>query len=289
MNMKKLMAGAVASVVAVTGLATFASAEKVDEGKFIIIFADSDWKAQIWGRGDDESIDSSYETTQALNGNGTYTVTLDLSKGYTANGWVDEGTGDPLEITTGNGIAVLGVQIYGDYPTLGVDIQSVKFDGTEAALNGASYTNDEDSGRRTNIYNEWAGYDASKEDNLTKDADNATATLIDNSSIGEWTKIEITFEVYGLEDDAASSDDNAASGDDNATTDDGAASGDDNATTDDGAASGSNDAPAAGTGNTNAATNSNKGNADTGVEGVAVVAGLAVVAAGAVVIAKKRK
>ena len=45
--------------------------------------------------------------------------------------------------------------------------------------------------------------------------------------------------------------------------------------------------PAEGTGNTNTATN-DKQNADTGIEGVAVVAGLAIIAAGAVVVAKKR-
>ena len=41
-------------------------------------------------------------------------------------------------------------------------------------------------------------------------------------------------------------------------------------------------------GDTNAPTTNDKGAADTGVEGVAVVAGLAVIAAGAVIIAKKR-
>ena len=282
MNMKKILAGAVASVMAVTSFAAVASAEKVDEGQFILIFADSDWKAQIWGRGDDETITSAYETTAKENGNGTYTVSVDLSKGYTADGWEDEDTGDMLELTTGNGIAVLGVQIYGEQyaATLGVDIKSVKFDGTEVALKGASYTNDEDGGRRTNIYNEWASFDSSKEDHITKDAASATATLIDNSSIGEWTTIEVTFDVYGLEGGA------------DAAADDGeeenpAAAGDDAAAED-----GEDDAPATdaapATGDTAAAT-TDKTNADTGVEGVAVVAGLAIVAAGAVVIAKKRK
>ena len=50
----------------------------------------------------------------------------------------------------------------------------------------------------------------------------------------------------------------------------------------------SNDAPAADNGSTSAPT-TDKQNANTGVEGVAVVAGLAIVAAGAVVVAKKRK
>ena len=206
---------------------------------------------------------SSYETTAQLNGNGEYTVSVDLSKGYTADGWDDEDTGDMLELTSGNGIAVLGVQIYGEYPELGVDIKSVKFDGTEVALKGASYTNNEDGGRRTNIYNEWASFDAAE--HATKNADSATPTLIDNSSIGEWTKIEVTFEVYGLEDSAPAANDGE---DDNTPA--------------------ATEAPAAGTGNTSTTT-TDKNNADTGVEGVAVVAGLAIVAAGAVVVAKKRK
>lgn len=46
---------------------------------------------------------------------------------------------------------------------------------------------------------------------------------------------------------------------------------------------------AAAAGNTNAAAATSKGSADTGIEGVAVVAGLAVIAAGAVIVSKKRK
>ena len=54
-----------------------------------------------------------------------------------------------------------------------------------------------------------------------------------------------------------------------------------------GAASTTTDAPAAG--DVDAATDSSKGSPDTGVEDVAVVAGLAIVAAGAVLVSKKRK
>lgn len=42
-------------------------------------------------------------------------------------------------------------------------------------------------------------------------------------------------------------------------------------------------------GDTAAATDASKGNADTGIEGVAAVAGLALVAAGAIIVSKKRK
>ncbi len=55
-----------------------------------------------------------------------------------------------------------------------------------------------------------------------------------------------------------------------------------------GAASTTTDAPAA-AGDVDAATDSSKGSPDTGVEDVAVVAGLAIVAGGAVLVSKKRK
>ena len=261
MNVKKILAGAVASVMAVTSLAAFASADAVEEGVFVLGFGDADWKASFWGKAEGDTIDSSYETTAKLEGNGTYTVAVDLSKGYTAEGWVDEATGDLLTLTTGNGIGAMGVQIYGEYPTLGVNITKVVIDGVEQPLTGVSYTNDEDNGRRTNIYNEWANYDATKEDHITQDPDNASATLIDKSALTEWSKIEVTFEVYGLEEDN--------SGSTGSTGNEGDGEGD-------------------GNGDTNATT-PDKNTPDTGVEGVAVVAGLAIVAAGAVVVAKKRK
>ena len=89
----------------------------------------------------------------------------------------------------------------------------------------------------------------------------------------------------GSETSAPADDNNAPADDNNAPADDNNAPADDN-----NASAGDNTASNnSGAGNTNAPTSSNKGNADTGVEGVAVVAGLAIVAAGAVVIAKKRK
>ena len=254
MNVKKILAGTVASVMAVTSLAAITSAADVtvEQGVFVLGFGDGDWKAAFWGKSDD-TLDASYETTAKLDGNGTYTVAVDLSKGYTADGWEDEATGDPLTLTTGNSIGAMGIQIYGEYPTLGVNITKVVVDGVEQTLTGASYTNDEDGGRRTNIYNEWANFDATKEDHISKDPDNASATLIDKAAITEWSKIEVTFEVYGLEEDNSGSTGNEG---DTTTAPD---NGDTNTTTPD------------------------KNTPDTGVEGVAIVA------AGAVVVAKKRK
>lgn len=268
MKVRNILSGALALAVSATVMAVCASASATEPGKFIIGLADNDWKFQYWGKDSDPAlIGEDLQTTATLNGNGTYTVSIDLSGGYQCDGWVDEDTGDLLELTTANGIAALGVQIYGEYPTLGVDITSVKFDGNEVALAGRSITNDEDGGRRTNVYNAWASYDPSKEDQITKDPDSATMTLIDPGDVGEWTKLEITFEVYGM-DDAAPAETDAAP----AETD---------------AAPAETQAPAAG--DVAAATDSSKGSPETGIADVAAIAGLAIVAGGAVLVAKKRK
>ncbi len=254
MKLRRILSGALASAVAVSAMAVCASAEAVEPGYFLIGIADNDWKFQFWGKSSDsESIPYSLQSGTKLEGNGTYTISLDLSEGYTCDGWIDEDTGDLLELTTGNGVAAMGVQIYGEYPTLGVDIKSVKFDGTEVALNGTSFTNDEDNGRRTNVYNSWVTFDPEAEGIVAVDPATATTTLIDPAEVGEWTKIEVTFDVYGLDD----------------------------------AAPAETQAPAAG--NVDAATDSSKGSPDTGAADVAAVAGLAIVAAGAVLVAKKRK
>ncbi|MDE7234509.1 MAG: LPXTG cell wall anchor domain-containing protein [Ruminiclostridium sp.] len=275
MKVRNILSGALALAVSASAAAVCASAEPMDEGIFIIGVADNDWKVSFWGKaGDPEGLTSALQQTAKLDGNGTYTVSIDLSAGYTVDGWVDEDTGDLLELTTGNGIAVLGVQIYGDYPTLGVDVTSLKVDGTEIALSGRSVTNDEDKGRRTNLYNQWANYDSSKEDHVTMDPDSATMQMIDPGDIGEWSKLEITFDVYGL-DDAAPAATEAAPAETEAAP----------AATE--AAPAETQAPAAG--DVAAATDSSKGSPETGIADVAVIAGLAIVAGGAVLVAKKRK
>ncbi len=261
MNLRKVLAGVMAAAVAATSAAVTVSAEPIEQGIFVIGFGDADWKASFWGK-DGDILDSSYQQTAKLEGNGVYTVTLDLSGGYENPDHLDEETGDPIVYTTGNGIGAMGLHIYGEYPTLGVDIQSVKFDGVELPKIGSTYTNDEDGGRRTNIYNAWAGYDAAKEDHITKDAATATGTPFDITGITEWSKVEVTFEVYGMEETAAPAEDAEAPAEDVA-------------------------APEAG--DVDASTDSSKGSPDTGVEDVAVVAGLAIVAAGAVLVSKKRK
>ena len=289
MKLRKVLAGAMAAAVAVSAMAVSASAEKMEEGVFIIGFGDADWKASFWGK-DGDVLDSSYETTAKLEGNGTYTVVLDLSKGYNNVNWIDEDTGDFIDLTTGNSIGAMGIQIYGDYPTLGCDITSVKIDGKDMALQGVSFTNDEDGGRRTNIYNAWASFNA--DEHLTTDASKATSTLISIDDLGEWTKVEVTFDVYGLDeaaDDAAADEDVAAddAADEDVAVDDAADEDVDEAPADEAVEAPADEAPVAG--DVDAAVDSTKGSPDTGVADVAAVAGLAIVAAGAVLVSKKRK
>lgn len=299
MKLRKVLAGAMAAAVAVSAMAVSASAEKMEEGVFIIGFGDADWKASFWGK-DGDVLDSSYETTAKLEGNGTYTVVLDLSKGYNNVNWIDEDTGDFIDLTTGNSIGAMGIQIYGDYPTLGCDITSVKIDGKDMALQGVSFTNDEDGGRRTNIYNAWASFNA--DEHLTTDASKATSTLISIDDLGEWTKVEVTFDVYGLDeaaDDAAADEDVAAddaadedvaaddAADEDVAADDAADEDVDEAPADEAVEAPADEAPVAG--DVDAAVDSTKGSPDTGVADVAAVAGLAIVAAGAVLVSKKRK
>ena len=144
-----------------------------------------------------------------------------------------------------------------------ITIDSVKFDGNEVALNGTPYTSSDDGvTTRVNLYNEWVSTlpdDARTVDGLAADA---TPTAM-SKTVGEWTKMEVTFTVSGTAGAAAPAEE-AAPVEETA-------------------------APAPATGDVAAVTDSAKGSPDTGIEDVAVVAGIALVAAGAVVVAKKRK
>lgn len=268
MKLRKILAAASAAVVAAASMSVFAFAApsftNLAEGEAMLGFGDADWKASGWGK-DEASLDMSYFTTAQITGNGTYTVGIDLSAGYeNLAGIEDENTGELVTYTTANGIGAMGINVCFDaddetYDNFGINITSVKFDGAETILDGVvSYTNNEDGGKRCNVFNQWANYDASKEDHITSNPDAATSILTDFA--GEWTTCEVTFEVFGL-DAAAPVEDNTP--DDTATPD---------AT-----------APSA------PASSDSKGSPNTGVEGIAAVAGLAVVAGGALVIAKKRK
>ena len=87
MKLRKIMAGIVATAVtasmAVCALPASAATNTLAKGEAIIGFGDSEWKVAAWGKGDDsDTIDSSYFTNAVITGNGTYTISVDLSKWF---------------------------------------------------------------------------------------------------------------------------------------------------------------------------------------------------------------
>lgn len=244
-----------AAVVTMSAMVVAASAAHYEDGYVLLGFGDADWKFSMWGKdGDTQANIDDYQTPVKITGNGTYTITVDLSAGGAF--FEDEETGEEIEQFTANGIGAMGLSVWGMNEEMGMDITSVKFDGVEFPLVGRSFTNPEDEGKRSNVYNPWASFKA--EEHLTLDPATATGAVIDINGLGEWTTCEVTFDVYGF----------AGAVDEAATTEAAAVE--------------------VTAGNTNTATAS-KGSADTGIEGIAVVLGLAVIAAGAVVISKKSK
>lgn len=261
MKLTKIMAGIAASAVAASALAvaSFAVDAQGTPGQAGIAFSDGNWTCQYWFDGNEYA---TQETTAAITGDGQYTVSVDAFTTYT-----DEETGDDVTQPGATDIAFAAVQVVDGetlFPGMVITIDSVKFDGNEVALNGTPYTSSDDGvTTRVNLYNEWVSAlpdDARTVDGLAADA---TPTAM-SKSVGEWTKMEVTFTVSGAAGAAAPAAEEAAPVEETA-------------------------APAPATGDVAAATDSTKGSPDTGIEDVAVVAGIALVAAGAVVVAKKRK
>lgn len=250
MKIRNIIAAATAAIVGTAALAVSAFALDNPANSVIIGFGDADWKASFWAKDTDVQDFNTYCPPVAITGNGTYTVVLDLSSGYTNPDHIDDETGEEVVYTTGNGIGAMGLVFNSEDEAVGFDIKSVKIDGVDMPLTGSSYTNNEDGGRRTNIYNAWAEFKPDQGD-ISLNPDNATPTVIDITDLTEWSKVEVTFDVYGMAADSSSVVD-TNSADTSTSADD-------------------------------------KGSPDTGVEGVAVVAGLAVVAAGVLVISKKRR
>ena len=262
MNFKKLAAAAVASVMAMGTMAVAASAYSAG-----LIYQTTVWSFRntiaqsegIWW--DEFNEATSYDTwivnDATITGDGTYTVSFEKN--------IEEECKDGPE-TAWNFLKLQTDIPSADYPDLQITIDSLKIDGVEiAAAKNAVQGTDKTDG--TDQYAD--GYHGI----TTPVVDaylvgffntwNADETVINASDFGG--KVELTFTITGM----GSSDNGDASGDEG-TAGDGTAN--DNNTV----------------GSTSKPTD-DKQNADTGIEGVAVVAGIAVLAAGAIVVAKKRK
>lgn len=281
MKLKKILAGILASAVAVSTMAVATSAKTflIAEGEAILGFGDADWKVSNWGDDSDNSLPMENMTVAKITGNGTYTVAIDLTGGFTGYGEggvpiVDEESGEPVVYTKALGIGAMGINANFSsdntaYDNFMMNITSVKFDGVETMeADVVSYTNNEDGIKRANVFNSYADFDEDKADHLTTDKSKATSVLTKMN--GEWAKCEVTFEVTGLAETPDGQGDDTTPAEAEDTT----------------PAEAEDTTPTPGGSNGNINDTNNPG---TGVEGIAVVVGLAVIATGAIVVAKKRK
>lgn len=239
MTLKKILASAVAAVMAVSSMAVFTSA--AETYKAGVIFQTQDWNYRndldqdligVGGSLDEDEEYEGYEFNDVeITEDGTYTVSLTgLPETSALFNFVKLATSFPCT-SDDDGNAVCDVT---------VEIKEVKIDGKAVSLDTSKILLENEKQHLTvSLMNEW---------NDVQKGNAAFENCVYSSDI------EITFAVSGVGGGAANPDTGNASGDVDAPTD-----------------------------------SDNKGNADTGVEGVAVVAGLAIIAAGAVVVAKKRK
>ncbi len=250
MKLRKILAAVAASAVAVSAMAVTASAASYTA---TLGYADSTWAAQDWA------------STVEVTGDGTYSITSNCLFNV-----VDEETGEETqELAAGTGATVFVVDIAGLGKDLGIDgtDEVAKYDtgalkvtdvtvttgGKDIAIDQSKIKVGDIEGKgnvRIEIYNAYGP-------TTVAEAYDPSVSPLDPSTFAfeAADQFTVSFTLSGLDAPAA----------EDATTE---------------------EAPAAG--DVAGATDSSKGSPDTGVEDVAVVAGLAIVAAGAVLVSKKR-
>ncbi len=215
------------SAVEVTAAADVEFEEAVDaqDGQAYLALTDSQVWIQYWGSSTDGGYMLAYDAGVAdITGNGTYTVSVNAG----TKGFIYDVTGDLDGEYTPSGIGFAAVIIKNGeelVPDAIITIDKITIDGEEVEMTGKNYTSTEDGNIRSNIYNHYIdspsgdarsteGYLYDEDGNpVLDDADEYTPQIIDGESIGEWTKIEVTFTVSGLADDAGSADDADADAD----------------------------------------------------------------------------
>ena len=288
MKLKKIFAGVVASAMATTAAAAMMiNASAAGTHKAYMVFADNSWFWGSWGY-DDTAKGYCANGAVDVTGDGTYTVYIDKTLVNTANlgaTGIDDETGDPYTVVA-SGVQVFCVDIEGLADELGlakyegggmsaldhgnVTISDVKIVATMTQEDGSSedqtFTIDNDKVTWGNIEGKGNlrieianAYGVKDEDdkNLVNDPANYASLSFND-------KLAVTFTISGI--GGGASDDTQAPDDTDAPATEAPAT----------------EAPAT-------AGDSTKPNTNTGVEGVAAVAGVALLAAGAVVVAKKRK
>lgn len=262
MKITKILGAASAAVVSAAVLAASASAYEA-----FLMYASSDWSVQCM------DATSENATTADVTGDGTYTVAI---SGFE---WEDEDTAEMVP-ATGTGATVFCVDIDGLANALGCGKDAEGYDALETAADKMAFaqatglkisdvviTATNTDGTSTDIavdesklyYGDIEGNGKIRLEIFNAYGDTSKDAPIDAAGFSFDDSLSVTFTVSGTGMGAAA-DDTAT----DATTGDAA---DDTATT----------------------TTPDKGSPDTGVEGIAAVAGLAVLAAGAVLVSKKRK
>lgn len=256
MNFKKTAATIAVSALAATAIAVSASAETAG-----LIFQTNAWtfrnninqgKAIWWDPDFGDAME--FETWNAndveITADGTYTVSFEKNVMEDCKDGPEQ-FWNFLKLQTDISAA--------EYPDVQITIDSLKVDGNEiaaakSAVQGTDKVQVDDYTDITSVNAVTDGYLVGFYNTWNPDE-----TVISSEDFGG--KVECTFTITGFKaaEAAAPAEETQAP------------------------------AAAENTGNTNTAAASDKGNADTGVEGVAAVAGIAIIAAGAIVIAKKRK
>ena len=262
MKITKILGAASAAVVSAAVLAASASAYEA-----FLMYASSDWSVQCM------DATSENATTADVTGDGTYTVAI---SGFE---WEDEDTAEMVP-ATGTGATVFCVDIDCLANALGCGKYAEGYDALETAADKMAFaqatglkisdvviTATNTDGTSTDIavdesklyYGDIEGNGKIRLEIFNAYGDTSKDAPIDAAGFSFDDSLSVTFTVSGTGMGAAA-DDTAT----DATTGDAA---DDTATT----------------------TTPDKGSPDTGVEGIAAVAGVAVLAAGAVLVSKKRK
>lgn len=261
MKITKILGAASAAVVSAAVLAASASAYEA-----FLMYASSDWSVQCM------DATSENATTADVTGDGTYTVAI---SGFE---WEDEDTAEMVP-ATGTGATVFCVDIDGLANALGCGKDAEGYEGLETSadkmalaqatglkISDVVITATNTDGTSTNIavdesklyYGDIEGNGKIRLEIYNAYGDTSKDAPIDAAGFSFDDSLSVTFTVSGTGLGAAA--------DDTAT----------DATTGEAA-------------DNTATTTPDKGSPDTGVEGIAAVAGVAVLAAGAVLVSKKRK
>lgn len=265
MKITKILGAASAAVVSAAVVAASASANEA-----FLMYASSDWSVQCMDAASENA------TNADVTGNGTYTVSI---SGFE---WEDEETAEMVPATA-TGATVFCIDIADlatdlgcgkgsdAYEALGssataadkmavAQAAGVEFsDVVITATNTDGSTTDIPVDESKLIWGDIEGNGKIRLEIFNAYGDTSKDAPIDAAGFSFDDTLSVTFTISGVGGDAAAADDTAA---DDAT--------------DTGAADDTTTAP-------------EKGSPDTGVEGIAAVAGVAVLAAGAVLVSKKRK